>query len=169
MIKRIAITGPESSGKTELAEYLARYFDDQWVPEFSRQYLNEIGLDYQLSDVEAISRAQYQNEKNAENDARKFLFCDSDFTVTKIWCEVVFGNCPQWIENKFKQNLYDLYLLCFPDIPWQPDPLRQNPNDRRDLFWLYKKALEKIGANFRVVDGLGELRNQKAVSFVHGL
>jgi nicotinamide riboside kinase len=126
-------------------------------------------LDYQLSDIEAIAKGQYQNEKNAEKDARKFLFCDSDFTVTKIWSEVVFGSCPQWIETKFKQNPYDLYLLCFPDIPWQPDPLRQNPDDRMDLFWLYKKALEEIGANFRVVDGLGELRNQKAVSFVHGL
>jgi len=91
MIKRVAITGPESSGKTELADYLADYFRDLWVPEFSREYLAEMGLAYRLSDIEAIARGQFQREEQMISKAKKYLFCDTDFTVTKIWSEVVFG------------------------------------------------------------------------------
>ena len=169
MIKRVAITGPESSGKTELACYLADRFRDMWVPEFSREYLAEMGLSYRLSDIEAIARGQFQREEQMISKAKKYLFCDTDFTVTKIWSEVVFSRCPEWIDLRFNEDHYDLYLLCYPDLPWKPDPLRQNPDNRKDLFLLYQKALVSIGANFRQVDGVGDERTQKAISFVLSL
>lgn len=166
MIKRIAITGPESTGKTVLTRHLSEYFKEPGVPEFSRTYLADIGLDYTLSDIEAIALGQFKSEQIMEAESKKYLFCDTDFTVTKIWSEVVFGSCPKWIDNMFIKNQYDLYLLCYPDLEWQPDPLRQNPDNRMELFDLYQVALTSIGANFRIVDGEGYERIQKAVSFV---
>ena len=38
---RIVLYGPESTGKTSLAQGLAAHFKTQWVPEFARTYLQE--------------------------------------------------------------------------------------------------------------------------------
>jgi NadR type nicotinamide-nucleotide adenylyltransferase len=166
MIKRISITGPESTGKTELAQSLAQEFNDQWVSEFARDYLEEYGSEYTMEDVLRMSQGQWKREEAKFKDSSRFLFCDTDFTVTKIWCEVVFGHCPQWIDNKFRSHRYDLYLLCYPDLEWSPDPLRENPDNRLELFEMYQNALDEINANYRIVDGKGYERVQKAVSFV---
>lgn len=166
MLKRVAITGPESTGKTKLTAWLANAYETMWVPEYAREYLEENGPDYTLNDVVAIARGQLAQENTVAENTQKILFCDTDLLVTKIWCEVVFGTCPEWIEQQFRTHRYDLYLLCYPDIPWEPDPLRENPDDRVELFALYLKALEENNLPFRVVKGLGDIRFKNARTFV---
>ncbi len=166
MVKRIAITGPESTGKSFLAEQLSNYFNEPWVPEYSREYLKNIALNYQFDDIEKIAREQLKRENLFLGKANSLIFCDTDFTVAKIWSEEVFGSCSGWVNDMFYKNIYDLYLLCVPDIPWHPDPLRQNPNDRERLFAKYLSALKHINANYYVIEGLGDERLKKAVSFV---
>jgi len=166
MLKRVAITGPESTGKTELAVWLANAYQTLWVPEYAREYLEINGPDYLLEDVVAIARGQMTRENAATKNARKILFCDTDLLVTKIWCEVVFGTCPGWIEQQFLAHRYDLYLLCSPDIPWEPDPLRENPDNRKELFELYLKTLKDYKLPFQVVKGLGNIRFENACTFV---
>ena len=167
MVKRIAITGPESTGKSTLASFLSGYYREPWVKEYAREYLKNIGLEYTIHDIEQIARGQWARENKAAQEASGLLFCDTDFTVTKIWSEVVFGHCPTWIDDMFHGSGYSLYLLCAPDLPWQPDPLRQNPNDREVLFSRYEMALSSINANFRVISGSDEWRMKKAISFVN--
>ncbi len=166
MLKRVAITGPESTGKSELAAWLANAYKTLWVPEYAREYLEKNGPDYMLEDVETIARGQLKRENAAVENAREVLFCDTDMLVTKIWCEVVFGTCPEWIEQQFHLHRYDLYLLCYPDIPWEPDPLRENPDDRGKLFTLYRQTLEENSLPFRVIKGLGDIRFENARTFV---
>lgn len=166
MLKRISITGPESTGKTKLAEQLAQMFKTRYVPEYSRVYLREHGLKYSLEDVESITRKQWETEQQIALETDEFLFCDTDFLVNKIWCEVVFGSCPNWIEEAFIQNTYDLYLLCAPDLPWKEDPMRENPDNRDELFNFYEEALQKAGFNYKVVTGLGKDRLENAITFV---
>ncbi len=169
MLKRIAITGPESTGKTRLAKELAAYFHTNRVPEFSRSYLPQLERKYTAGDILAIAKGQLENEERVAGKTKGLLFCDTDFTVTKIWAEVVFGACPRWIDEQFEEHVYDLYLLCYPDLPWEPDPLRENPHDRLRLFGLYRKALEEKGFNFAVVSGEGRERLKNAVNFVESL
>ena len=119
-----------------------------------------------MEDVIAIARGQLKRENTAAENARKILFCDTDLLVTKIWCEVVFGHCPEWIEHQFRTHRYDLYLLCYPDIPWEPDPLRENPANREELFELYLKTTEDYKLPFQVVKGLGNVRFENARTFV---
>ncbi len=166
MLKRIAITGPESTGKSKLAAWLAGHYQALWVPEYARQYLEKNGPDYTPEDIVAIARGQLANENAATENASRVLFCDTDLLVTKIWCEVVFGFCPEWIEKQFHAHRYDLYLLCYPDIPWEPDPLRENPNDRKELFGLYLKILEENNLPFRIIKELGLVRFKNARTFV---
>lgn len=166
MLKRIAITGPESTGKSWLAEQLALKFRTQYVPEYAREYLLENGLKYDIRDVEAIAKGQLEREELIAAETDHLLFCDTDLLIPKIWCEVVFGTCPVWIEEQFKNHLYDLNLLCFPDIPWEYDPMRENPDNREEIFNLYEKALKEAGFPYYVVKGLGGDRLENALTFV---
>ncbi len=166
MFKRVSITGPESTGKSSLAKYLAGYFGEPFVPEYAREYLSGKGLKYDMDDVLKIAKGQLKAENTIAREANKILFCDTDLLVTKIWCEVVFGTVPQWIEKNFLEHKYDLYMLCYPDIEWQPDPLRQNPSDRLRLFSLYEKTLRKHGLTYEIITGTGTKRYEKAVNII---
>lgn len=165
-IIRISITGPESTGKTTLAEELATHYHTAWVPEYARQYLSKLNRDYSFDDILHIARQQFKMEQERIPGANRFLFCDTDFIVLKIWCEVKFGRCHQWIEKMASEHIYDLYLLTYPDIKWEYDALREDPHLRRELFNNYQKQLQKLRVNYRIITGTGSLRMQKAVEMI---
>lgn len=160
---RIAITGPESTGKSELARRLAEHFNEPWVPEYSREYLSQLKTEYSFNDILAIARGQYERELSLLPQAKQFLFCDTDFLVTHIWSKVRFGKTHPWIEGMILQHPYDFTLLCYPDIPWESDPLRENPNDRELLYSLYLEELEKRNIRYGIVKGVGDERVVRAI------
>jgi NadR type nicotinamide-nucleotide adenylyltransferase len=163
---RIAITGPESTGKSSLAENLARQYKTVWIPEYSREYLKQLGKRYQYHDILAIAKGQYELERKLSNGINRFLFIDTDFIVCKIWCEVKFGKCHPWINEMIDQHRYNLYLLCKPDLPWVEDPLRENPDDRAILFELYKDELEHRKFPYAVISGVGDERVKNAMNAI---
>jgi len=162
---KISITGPESTGKSWLAKRLAEHYSTAWVPEFARTYLEEIGRPYTYEDILYIAQQQQNSEVIAGQHAG-LLFCDTDFCVTSIWCNVKYGQCHPWIETELDKNEYGLYLLCDIDLPWQYDPLREHPEMRRELFGMYHKLLSEKHFNFRIVKGKDEDRLQNAIRFV---
>jgi NadR type nicotinamide-nucleotide adenylyltransferase len=141
MIK-VVITGPESSGKTTLAKALAEHYLAPWVPEYARDYLNHLNQPYQEEDLLEIARGQVERENEAAAEKLDLLICDTSLVVIKIWSKYRYGRCHPWILEQIEQRPVDLYLLCSPDIPWEPDPQRENPDDRDELFKLYKRALK---------------------------
>ena len=164
MIK-ISITGPESTGKSWLAEQLARHYGTAWVPEFARTYLEETGRPYTYEDILYIAQQQHHSEVKAGQHSG-MIFCDTDFCVTRIWCQVKYGKCHPWIESVLDKNEYGLYLLCDIDLPWQYDPLREHPEMRRELFGMYHNLLREKQFNFRIVSGMDNDRLQNAIRFV---
>ncbi|MCF6170313.1 MAG: ATP-binding protein [Bacteroidales bacterium] len=169
MLKRIAITGPESTGKSQLAKELAAHYQANYVSEFAREYLGGKQGKYTIGDILAIAKGQLRTEEGIAAKASGLLFCDTDMLVTKIWSRFVFNECPEWIEEMFIEHRYDLYLLCYPDLDWEPDPLRKNPKDRLSLFEQYKMELQHAGFNFAVVKGRGAQRLKNALNFVRRL
>ncbi len=163
-VYRIAVTGPESTGKSALANELANFFDTVWVEEYARTYLNKIGREYQYDDILNIAMQQIENENMAATKANKFVFCDTDITVCKIWCEFKYKKCHDWINAMFKNHTYDLFLLCDIDLPWEFDPQRENANERTELFDLYQNALKSENFPFVVVSGSGSIRTQNAIA-----
>ncbi len=164
MIK-ISITGPESTGKSWLAQQLAEHYNTPWVPEFARQYFEEINRPYTFDDILHIAQKQYELE-NAAAESSNLLFCDTDFCVTSIWCNVKYGKCHDWITHKLEENHYNLYLLCDIDLPWEYDPMREHPDMRSELFGMYRTMLESNKFNFRIVSGTGTQRLQNAIRYV---
>ena len=164
MIK-ISITGPESTGKSWLAQHLAEYYKTVWVAEYARQYLAGIKRAYTFDDILVIAQKQFENE-NMAIKSNNLVFCDTDFCVTSIWATVKYNQKHDWIENKLNENTYNLYLLCNIDLPWEFDPLREHPEMRSELFGKYEELLKNNHFNFRIVSGIGDDRLQNAIDFV---
>lgn len=164
---KVAVTGPESTGKSWLASKLAVYFGCLWVPEFARTYLNNLGRKYELADVEYIAQRQDQLIRNTMTKDSPVMFADTEMLVCKIWSEFVFGQCPEKIAQLTDRQTFDLYLLCNIDLAWEPDPLREHPDKRRELFERYENELIKRGWNYAIVKGEGNQRLEHAIIHVN--
>jgi len=163
-LKKIVITGPESTGKTTLAEALAQRLNALLIPEFARSYVEKLNRPYAYSDVEKIAQHQVDEERRfSDTGASGILLMDTWLIVTKVWFEVVYGVAPEWIEKWIATDDIDLFLVCAPDIPWIADPIRENGGEMRSkLFDRYIKEIESHGFAYEIVRGSGELRLQNA-------
>ncbi len=165
-VKKIVITGPESTGKTTLAAQLAAHYRTSWLPEYARIYLNHLNKPYCENDLLEIAKGQVTAENDAIRKAETYIFLDTSLEVIKIWSEVKYGRCDPWILQQSKQRKHDLYLLCYPDIAWQPDPQRENPNDRDQLFKHYLRELTNQNLNFVIISGSKNIRFTNAIQHV---
>jgi NadR type nicotinamide-nucleotide adenylyltransferase len=174
-VRKIVITGPESSGKTTLAGALAAHYGTPWVQEAARSYLEGragFGVDhgYVEADLLDIARLQLQQEDahatDAGTGAPRALFCDTDLITIRIWGEEKFGRSDPWIVRQTEERPYDLWLLCTPEMPWEPDPLRENPYDRDRLFAVYERTLRRLRKPYAVMVGDREARLQAAVEAI---
>lgn len=161
------ITGPESSGKTTLASQLADYWKAPLVQEIAREYLK--GKDsYQQHDLLEIAKRQNQHEQALLTQSPEKIVCDTDLLVIMIWSEVKYGQCDPWISAAFENNIKQrtsnrVYYLCDYNIPWQADPLRENPDNRDELFDLYLQKLNKYELVHHIVKGDPEERLQQVL------
>ena len=155
------LTGPESSGKTTLASTLSNYWSAPLILEQSRIYLDEKSSDptftYQQSDLLAIAKQHLAKEHEALLQQPQHLICDTDLLVLIVWSEVKFGHCDEYILKIFKQQLDGAnprhYILGDWQIPWESDPLRENPGEREQLFRLYQAKLKDYGIDYTAVSG----------------
>jgi len=108
LLKRIAIIGPESTGKSTLAQDLASHFNTTWVPEYSREYLATIDREYNYDDVLNIAQGQLGNENRLALFAENYLFVDTELIINKVWCEHKWHTCHQWILDRLQDHHYDL-------------------------------------------------------------
>lgn len=168
MIK-VAVIGPESTGKTTLAKSLAEHFNTVWVPEYARTYLNQLDRPYVQSDLLEIAKGQMESEKALERSANGILFCDTDLHVIKVWSEYKFGECDPWILNRLETQYYDFFLLTFFDIPYEVDPLREDPEERPYFFDIYYNMLLKRDLHFAVIQGSHNERIELAKKMVSSL
>jgi NadR type nicotinamide-nucleotide adenylyltransferase len=183
MLKKIAIIGPESTGKSTLCEQLAKHYNTFWCPEYAREYLLEHGMGYTYDDLLTIAKGQVELEEkyiqltirgsqsfrrtNPGDDSR-LLFVDTDMYVMKVWCEFVFGKCHQYILEQIAERRYDLYFLCNVDLPWTHDELREYPDleTRQKLYEIYKNIMTNQTVPCIEISGDSEERFATAVRAV---
>jgi NadR type nicotinamide-nucleotide adenylyltransferase len=163
-IMRVAITGPECTGKSTLTIQLAQHYNTVFVPEYAREYVVSLNRPYHFQDVVHIAETQIRQADEFTGKAHNLLFLDTYLIITKVWFDVVFKRHPGWIDDALGLKTIDLYLLCNTDIPWVPDPVRENGGEMREkLFQLYKRELDMLGSNYRIISGHGEKRLQEAI------
>ena len=159
------ITGAESTGKSTLTGELARHYNAIGVPEYARTYLENLDRHYEYSDVEAIARRQI--ELIIQNRTNPIVFFDTCLINLKVWFREVYQSVPFWLEEEIGLAGQGIYIICQPDLPWEFDPLRENPHRRDYLSEQYEQELEKAGFTYFRVFGLGEKRIQNAIEIVN--
>ncbi len=169
-IRRIALVGPESCGKSYLAEQLAIHFQTSFVEEYGRTYCEKFGMDSTELDFAHVAGGQLFREDEMALEANRVLFCDTDLIVTQIWSEVYFkGKCQPWIYWADHFRRYDLFLLCAPDIPWVNDGLREFEGQRDWMFERLRQELESRGLKYVLIQGAFEARTALAIHKVDHL
>jgi len=166
----VCVTGPESTGKTTLAEELAEALDVPLVGEYARHYLEARltqGLeDYGEDDLLHIAKGQLAAEQQALAQGTGLVISDTDLQVVQIWWQKRFGSPHPWLLDALAQRTPRRYLVMAPDLPWQADPLRESPDDRQRLFDCYLEVLRAGAHPFAEVFGSGRARFERAMACV---
>jgi len=163
---RIAVTGPESSGKSKLTIDLSRALNIPFTSEYSRAFLNDLGRPYDQSDLTNICEGQIA--KWQEFQASEDFISDTEMISLKIWSEVKYGFCEDFIMQAINNQKFDLYLLCLPDLPWEFDKMREAPSqkDRNLILNRFKREFEMYKIEYQVVSGIGNERFKNAMGIV---
>lgn len=160
----VCLAGPESTGKTTLAEMLAQHLPASLVPEYARTCLERRCGDYQESDLLTIAKEQWRQEQLAVA-AHSCVVLDTDLANIEIWSRLCFGRCHPWIFKHSQQVQNKLYLLMMDDIPWVADPLRHVP-DRGNLMAAWTRFFVASGARYKRVQGTGRSRFNCAYALI---
>jgi len=166
---KVAVIGPESTGKSRLCAELAEILDCLWVKEYAREYLENLNRPYVYSDLLNISEGQFQREEALFSVEKKILLCDTNDCVLRVWSEHKYSTCHPKILHRLATRSYDFYLLTQIDLPWEDDPLRENPEpaERHYFFNWYHALLQTEKTPFAIVSGIGEERTQHALQALH--
>jgi nicotinamide riboside kinase/pterin-4a-carbinolamine dehydratase len=167
---RAVLIGAEATGKTMLAQALARRFGAVWSPEFARTYVDAVRRRLTAADVEPIARGQIVTEDAAAARATRLLVLDTDLVSTCVYSHHYYGFCPAWIEQAARARLGHLYLLHHADTPWAEDGnQREAPDRRHELSARFRETLRRWGAPTVDVRGSWEEREATAVAAIDWL
>lgn len=167
MIK-IVLTGPESSGKSTLAQQLAAHYDAPCLSEYSRRFLAQLERPYVEKDLVDIAQGQLAQEEAIAITKPPLFFCDTSLLVMRVWGLYKYDRSDDQIKEMLVQSQPDLFLLCRPDLPWESDPLREHASieDREALFQLYHQEVQAFQFPYVIISGQGAGRLEMAIQAV---
>ena len=159
---RVGIIGPESTGKSTLASYLAHRYGGVLVQEYAREYMEKRVCASAYTHEDVVNIAQFQVKQLEElSDANakelstvhknEVIFFDTELIITKVWFLHKYGECPAFVEQALHAYPMDVYLLCYPDMVWEPDPVRENPNIREYLFEWYEREIQALNIPYYII------------------
>jgi len=167
---RVVLIGPESTGKTMLAQALAGRYGAVSSPEFARAYVDIVRRSLTGADVEPIARGQMAAEDAAAARATRLLVLDTDLVSTVVYSHHYNGFCPDWIERAARERLGHLYLLHHVDVAWAADgDQREAPGRRDELLARFRETLHRWNALTVEVRGSWEEREARAVAGIDDL
>jgi NadR type nicotinamide-nucleotide adenylyltransferase len=166
IIKKVVITGPESTGKSQLCEQLSYYYKTIYVDEFARNFLINSNNIYNKEDLIFFANKQIENESKLIDEANNYLFIDTDIINIKIWMQEVFNENSKELNVLIKNNPYDLYLLADIDIPWEADLLRANEHNRAELYNRFEEELNLYNLPYKKLSGIGNDRLKNAIEII---
>lgn len=171
-VRRIAVVGAESSGKSTLCARLRDQFKTLVVPEWTRVLVQSVPGGLSSDQIQLVARSQIASEDALANqlpDANAgIMLCDTELHTIYLWAKRLFeGEPPQWIRDAIGRRPYDLYLLCAPEIPYVGPPEWDRPADRRAFHDQLRSDL--ASSNVIAISGTREERFATAADAIIGL
>ena len=162
-IARVCLTGPESTGKSELAQELSRELGWPVADEYAREYAERVDRDLTADDVETIARGEIANLDRVVAPA----ILDTDLISTVVYARYYYGSCPEWIVEEARRRRADIYLLMDTDVPFRPDKVRESgAEEREELFDEFRRALDEFETRWTIVSGDAEERKRKILELI---
>ena len=153
-VRRIAVLGAESSGKSTLCGALARRYSTVWVPEYLREFVDTHHRVPFEADQYAIACTQRAREDAAAEGANEFLFCDTTPLMTALYSQVYWGRVDAALAALAATHEYALTLVTAPDTPWIADGLmRESEEVRQCVFSMLVRELDARGVRFVLLEG----------------
>ncbi len=169
-MKRIVITGAESTGKSTLASALSGYYGEPWTGEYVRDYVAQIDHALNVDDLEAIAKGQLANEDAGLAKAQRLALHDTNILSSIIYANHYFDHSIEWVNDEFLTRDYSLYLLCMPDIPWVADEgQRESPEARATLHRRFKQSLDSLQLPYVEISGDQAARFGTAIQAIDAL
>ena len=170
----ICILGAESTGKTTLAQALARHFDCPWVPEYLRQFCQTQGRtperEEQAQVIETQVRWESEALERAHQQQARFVFCDTAPLLTAIYSNYIFSDPSLLPQGRALHASYALTLLLAPDIDWVADGLqRDGEHVRAPVHSFIEQELAALALPFARISGQGPQRLAAALAAVQQL
>lgn len=138
-VKKIAIVGTESTGKTILTEQLANHFAKEYG-EKNSYFVSEAGDDLvdntynvKRNQIQEIAKEHATRILRQTRKTNRVLFIDTDLNITKSYSRYFFKQVPKfeaWIE---KANEMDLYIYLNRNAPYVQDGRRLSKHSRDEL------------------------------------
>jgi HTH-type transcriptional regulator, transcriptional repressor of NAD biosynthesis genes len=167
---RVTLFGAESTGKSTLAEALARHFDTVVMPEYGRTYTEVHGkIARSAEDMLQIARGHLERREAVQNQANRVLIEDTDPVLTAIWSDILAGRRDPWFDAF--RDYPDLYLFCDIDLPWIKDDVRYfgDPAERQRFHDACERELIRREVNFVRITGAAKQRLADAIAAVDEL
>lgn len=171
-VKRIAIVGPESVGKSTLTKELANWFQTNFVDEYGRIVYENNGNKVGVEDFIPISEGRQTLEDWTIKRSNKLLFCDTEDITTYLFLDMY---CPNedhkketdWFQNKLSEKKkYDLYILLKTDCDAVQDGTRNFLEERQKHYEVIKNELENRGCHFVEIGGNWRERFDTSVEII---
>lgn len=126
-VKKVALVGTESCGKSTVTRYLSQIYQTSYVDEYGRTICEELGGCDGIMTEDHFKELAYSHkymEYQTLKKANKVMFIDSEALVSQYYSILYLGYECDWLEGVIDSQEYDLYLFLEPDIPWVNDGLR---------------------------------------------
>lgn len=157
--QKIAILGAESSGKSALAEMLAKRYQTVWVPEYLREFVDTQARVPNEQEQTGIAQEQLRREAVMLTQANQYLFCDTSPLMTWIYSDHYFRFADEALTALADEHDYDFTLVTAPDFPWTPDGLqRESPAVRQRIHERLLSELEARDIPHLLIEGSPEQR-----------
>lgn len=155
-MKRICLYGPESTGKSVLAEKLAGVYRTAFVPEVAKEIITS--NEFTVEEIIRIGKEQVARTKLMEKTANRILICDTDLITTQIYSRVYLRIVPEILYELEREISYDRYFLFDVDVPWVADGLRDLGERRAEMYGIFRNELVRRKIRFVPVTGDYDLR-----------
>jgi HTH-type transcriptional regulator, transcriptional repressor of NAD biosynthesis genes len=171
---KICLHGPESTGKSVLAQQLATHFETRFVPEYGRTYCEHFGVNLNASDLVTIGKTHHAITDAAMRQCNRKVILDTDPLMTAVWSDMMLGDVPGYARDPWLESFddyADLYLLMDIDLPWKDDGTRiyGDASQRQHFFNLCKAELDARNVRYEIISGDGDIRFVAALAAIESV